>query len=326
MRLISVSCARAVVDGEAPRRKHVLFTHLAIRRAQNESPVLHAICPTFSRDVHERTAKLFFERFNVPAYSVVERPLCQLYAANALSGLIVDVDRFKTDLTPIIDCLVQHNPRVTIPVGFADCARYLAHLWRTGASPGLLAALALEGAELDAALVELAEHVYAQGLVRVPSDGETVEPEDEGVTNIAAVLIAGKEKAVIEAGTKKKRGANATAAEREREREIAALDLVTVTFREKELTVGKERHRMCEPLFDLTLLRDVPGSQAKEVEYEDIREHYLTLQEAVFVCTSRLDVGWRAHLLEGLFVCGDLADAKGMQRVTVSSVRSQTAL
>jgi hypothetical protein len=38
-------------------------------------------------------------------------------------------------------------------------------------------------------------------LVRVPVDGIVVrEAEDEGVTFIAAVLVAGKEKTVIEAG------------------------------------------------------------------------------------------------------------------------------
>ncbi|KZV96384.1 actin-related protein [Exidia glandulosa HHB12029] len=291
--------------------KHVLFTQLSLRRSQNESPVMHAISPTFSRDIHERTCKIFFERFNVPAYSVVERPLCQVYAANALAGLIVDVNTFKTDVTPVVDSIVMHAAHVVLPVGSSDCEKYLAHLWRTGASPGVLSALEGEP-DLDNALVELAALVYREGLVKVPSDGETVEPEDEGVTNIAAVLIAGKEKAVIEAGTKKKRGANATAAEREREREIAALDLVTVTFREKEITVGKERHRMCEPLFDLSLLRDVPGIEPKEVEYEDVKESYMNLSEGVFLSVSRLDLHLRPIVLDGLFVCGNMADAKGL--------------
>lgn len=67
------------------------------------------------------------------AYSVIERPLCQLYAANALTRVVVDVNTFATDITPIVDSLVQHNARVAIPVGAADCARYL---WRAGANPG----------------------------------------------------------------------------------------------------------------------------------------------------------------------------------------------
>ncbi|EJD48029.1 actin-like ATPase domain-containing protein [Auricularia subglabra TFB-10046 SS5] len=292
--------------------KHVLFSQLSLRRSQNESPVMHAICSTLSRDVHERTAKIFFERFNVPGYSLVERPLAQMYAANVLNGLIIDVSMFKTDITPIVDCLIQHNARVVIPVGADDCEKYLAHLWRTGANPSLLSALGrMDAKELDETLVALARHVYAEGLVKVPSDGETAEPEDDGVTNIAAVLMAGKEKAVIEGANKKKR-AMASAAEREREREIAALDLVTTTFRGKELTLGKERHRMCEPLFDLSLLRDVPGVENKEVECADPKEVYMTVQEAAFTSYSRVEPSTRQAVLEGVFVAGSLADARGL--------------
>ena len=277
---------------------------------------MHAICPTLSRSIHERTAKIFFERFNAAGYTLLERPLAQLYAANATSGLVVDVDRFKTDVVPIVDCLVQHNARITIPVGLADCERYLAHLWRTGANQTVLGSLGLEegSPELDAVLLELASHVLVEGLVRVPGSGETAEAgtDDAGVTDIAAVLVAGREKAVIEAGTKKKRGAHATAAEREREREIAALDLVTVPFRGIELTLGRERHRICEPLFDPTLLKDVPGSTGKDEQvFEQSHERFVSLQQAAHLAVMQLDVPARTIVLDGLFVAGDLGNARG---------------
>ncbi|KAH7105895.1 actin-like ATPase domain-containing protein [Auriculariales sp. MPI-PUGE-AT-0066] len=292
--------------------KEVLFTHLNIRRMQNESAVMHAICPTLSRTVHERTAKIFFERLNVPGYTLIERPLAQLYAANAVTGIVVDVGQFKTDVVPVVESLLQHNARAVIPVGLADCERYLAHLWQNGANQTVLATLGLEGDELHAALLELATHVLAEGLVRVPSAGETAEPgtDDAGVTDIAAVLVAGREKAVIEAGNKKKR-AQASAAEREREREIAALDLITVPFRGVELTLGRERHRLCEPLFDPTLLNDVVGSQGKDATtFDEVREQFIAVQDAVHTALMRLDVGQRTAALDGLFVAGDLGNAK----------------
>lgn len=88
----------------------------------------------------------------------------------------------------------------------------------------------------------------------MPVEGMAVrEAEDEGITDIAAVLVAGKEKAVIESGMKRRATAKASAAEQARAKEIEALDLVTIEFRGKEVTLGKERHRFCEPLFDLNL-------------------------------------------------------------------------
>jgi actin-related protein 9 len=63
------------------------------------------------------------------------------------------------------------------------CERLLAHLPRNNTS--------VTGA--------LARQVWQAELVRVPVDGIAVrEAEDECVTDIAAVLVVGKEKAVIE--------------------------------------------------------------------------------------------------------------------------------
>jgi actin-related protein 9 len=71
------------------------------------------------------------------------------------------------------------------------------------------------------------------------------EAEDEGVTDIAAVLVAGMGKAVIESRTKRRGMAKkASAAEQARAMEIEAFDLVTVEFRG---TLGKERHRFLRP-------------------------------------------------------------------------------
>ena len=75
--------------------------------------------------------------------------------------------------------------------------------------------------EQSGALRALARQVWQAGLVRVPVAGIAVrEPEDEGVTDIAAVLVAGKEKAVIESGMKRRATAKASAAEQARAKEI----------------------------------------------------------------------------------------------------------
>ena len=114
--------------------------------------------------------------------------------------------------------------------------------------------------ELHKTLLELVKQIGTEGQVKIPSDSETAITEDDGVTDIATVLIAGKEKAVIERSTKRKATAQASAAEQAHAQEIEALDLITVPFRDHSLTLGKERHCFCEPLFDPTLLKGLDGA------------------------------------------------------------------
>ena len=156
-------------------------------------------------------------------------------------------------------------------------------------------------------------HAKLEGFENIESDGEEANAvsgdeaddiEEEGVTDIAAVLVAGKEKAVIETGMKKRANAKASAAEQARAKEIEALDLVTVKFREHNITLGKERHRFCEPLFDPTLLEATPAMSKKGHAEETIRP----LQTAVGHAVGHCDVDQRQYIWQGLFVTGEITD------------------
>jgi len=186
-------------------------------------------------------------------------------------------------------------------LGIKDCQAYLAQLLR--ANQSVMAALSPADPELlDKALAELAKKIWEDGLVKVPSDGQTAEvAEDDGVTDIAAIVVAGREKAVIEAGTKKKANAKASAAEQARAREIEALDLVTIQFREHSITLGKERHRFCEPLFDSSLLRGL-----KEVPVGVERPK--PVQDAVGHAVALAGFDLRQYIWGGLFVTGELTN------------------
>lgn len=283
------------------KRKHVLFTQLQLRRIQNESPVLLSITPGLSRDHYERICQMFFEQFNVAALGILERPMAQMYAANSLSGVIVEIGDEKTDITPIYEGFITQQARTTTSIGIRDCEVYLANLLRSNQS--VVSALSppsnpLAPEALVSNLLDLVKHVWKEGHIKVPSDGETAAPEDEGVTDIAAVLVAGREKAVIESGMKKKATAKASAAEQARAREIEALDLLTIQFRNQSLTLGKERHRFCEPLFDPTLLKGIPSVAASV--------NSLPLQDAVGLAVSHAEVDQRQYVWSGLFVTGDL--------------------
>jgi actin-related protein 9 len=120
-------------------RKYILFTGLQLRRVQDESPALLSLLSGLPRSL-ERTGQIFFERFNVAAFSILDRPISQLYAAAiALSGLVVHIT--DTDITPIYDSFPLAGARTTARVGTRHCERFLAHLLRNNTSVSALLAI-----------------------------------------------------------------------------------------------------------------------------------------------------------------------------------------
>lgn len=287
--------------------KYIIFNQFQIKRTQNESPVILSMPAGLSRDFLEQVCQLFFERFNVAGFAVLERPMAQIYATGLLSGVVVDIGYEQSDISPIYEGFILQNTRTSTSIGIRDCENYLANIFRSNQS--VMAAASPSDSPCDPQttqqfLVDFVQHIWKEGLVRVPSDGQTADvPEDEGVTDIAAVLVAGKEKAVIETGMKKKATAKASAAEQARAREIEALDLVTVEFRGHSITVGKERHRFCEPLFDPTLLKPI-----QQVPVDDTQDQPLPLQDAVGLAVRQAEVDQRQAIWQGLFVTGDLGN------------------
>jgi len=234
---------------------------------------------------------MFFERFNVAGYTDLDRPMAQLYAANALSGIVVDIGPEITDITPIYDGCICRGARTQTNIGLKDCQLYLANLLASNPS-----VTSISNSPSD--LLALAQQIQDAYLIRIPSSGEkALTPEDEGVTDIAAIVVAGREKAVIEQNAQKKR--KMTAAEQARAKEIEALDLVTVQFKGHEVTVGKERHRFCEPLFDPILMTGI-GEEKEEMP--------MALQDAVGFAVGNTGVEQRQYIWGGLFVTGEIAN------------------
>ncbi|KAF7797189.1 hypothetical protein EIP86_008381 [Pleurotus ostreatoroseus] len=290
--------------------KYALFPQLGLRRSQMESPVLLSVFPSLSRDAYEHISQIFFERFNVAGFSILERPMAQFYAAitgSDLSGVVVDIGQDHIDVAPIYDGFIVHGACATLDYGLTDCENYLAHLLQFNQS--VVSTLSppdnpLAPDVLRSTLVDLARQIWQEGLIKVLAEGEATNIEEEGVTDIAAVLVAGKEKAVIETGMKKRANAKASAAEQARAKEIEALDLVTVKFREHNITLGKERHRFCEPLFDPTLLEVTPTMSKKGHAEETIRP----LQTAVGHAVAHCEVDQRQYIWQGLFVTGEITN------------------
>ncbi|KAG8895808.1 hypothetical protein FRB99_000346 [Tulasnella sp. 403] len=70
--------------------KYVLFQGLHLRRTLNEFPVLLSLPKPLSFPAYQTLAQVFFERFNVAAFSVFDRAVVQIFAANQTSGIVVE--------------------------------------------------------------------------------------------------------------------------------------------------------------------------------------------------------------------------------------------
>lgn len=243
---------------------------------------------------------------------MLERPLAQIFATNALNGLVVDIGDDQTDVAPIYECSVQHNCVDYMPIGLSDCEMYLANLLQ--ASEQVVSVLSPPEAPLSpeglaTQLRALTRQIWREGHVKL-GEADAQSGDDEGVTNIAAVLVAGKEKAVIESNVKKRQNAKASAAEQARAREIEALDLITINFQEKEVTLGRERHRFLDPLFEPSVLRGLEGFESKVW----LGDSVASLQEVCGRAVAKADLDAKLSIWDGLFVTGDCTSAiKGMK-------------
>jgi actin-related protein 9 len=71
------------------------------------------------------------------------------------------------------------------------------------------------------------------------------------------------------------------------------------------VTVGKERHRFCDPLFDPLLLLSLPG-----VGVDRVTRDTVPLQEAARLSVATIDLDKRAYVWDGLLVTGDLTSVR----------------
>ncbi|KAG8836095.1 hypothetical protein FRC17_010028 [Serendipita sp. 399] len=303
--------------------KHILFQRLGIRRQLNECPVLLSLPAKLSRMSHMLLCRMFFERFNVAGFTYIERPLASLYAANQISGVVIEIGQDETDLIACFESQLHHSSSLSVPIGIRDCERYLAQVLRSNSS--VMAALSSEdepvdGIELDKRLIGLARHLWQSGHIKIPIEGES-EKEEEGNLDIAALLVSGKERSIIEAASIRKKPGQ-TKADKEREKEMAAKDLVTVNYLDySPIMIGKERHRFCEPLFEpqalnhaisLQTVLELDGlSQPPPVVPKD-PDLILPLQTAVHTVVKATPFSQRPHIYFGLLVTGQLGNVQGL--------------
>ena len=98
--------------------------------------------------------RMFFERFNVAGFTFIERPLASLYAANLITGIVLDISQDETDLMTCYESQLHHGSCLSIPIGIRDCERHLAHILRSNNS-ALAAFSSKDASELDLSLIHI---------------------------------------------------------------------------------------------------------------------------------------------------------------------------
>ncbi|KAL9938967.1 hypothetical protein V8E36_001780, partial [Tilletia maclaganii] len=287
--------------------RHLLFDLLRIKRSRNDSHTLLALPAPIHRETYTTVAQIFFELFNAPALSIVETPLVSAFAAGTLTAVTVDIGWAGCTITPIVDSEVRREAIVRTRVGTRLCTVWLAHLLAQDTSiVQELGRIASAGSAPSSSssstqytvrnlLVELAQLLLDEGHIRLTDEGDQTTGgagavDDDGNLDIAAALVQGREKDLVEEQERKRAAEAEAAIAKEAEAEggdsavgadkaaaAAALkqeeekkkkagqpggstdpQAVTVDFRGRRITVGPSRFRFAEPMLsDPTLLHSV---------------------------------------------------------------------
>ncbi|KAK0523533.1 hypothetical protein OC835_006230 [Tilletia horrida] len=325
--------------------RHLLFDLLRIKRSRNDSHTLLSLPAPVHRDTYTTVAQIFFELFNTPALSIVETPLVSAYAAGTLTGVTVDIGWAGCTITPVVDCEVRHEAIVRTRVGTRLCTVWLAHLLAqdssivqelgrlANSSSAASSSSSTQQSAVQNLLVELAQLLVDGGYIRMSDESDSTGTradglDDEGNLDIAAALVQGRERDLVEEQERKKEAeAAAAAAEAAANGDGTAAEggangsadktkdepksgqpggstdpnAVTVDFHGRRITVGPNRFRFAEPMLsDPTLLHSVklphmrrerPGSsQAQDVaDEEDERGFGAGLHEGERIPSALLD-------------------------------------
>ncbi|WFD29205.1 hypothetical protein MSPP1_000211 [Malassezia sp. CBS 17886] len=233
---------------------YVLVECLEVRVASNAYFVMLALPSPLSRDAYERSAQIFFEMFNVPALCIGEVPLMDTYAVGLLNAMVVTVGWEETSVVAIGECAVLPGAGVLSKIGLTHCTWWLAFLLAQDAETGA-ALRTLAPHDTDAAALELAHQLVEEGHVYVDANaaGNAIvtdqENGDEDTFDVAAALVEGRERDVVEERQRQK-GESAA-------QESDVSDVVRVHFRGAQVSVGRVRGRFHEPLLHPQLLERV---------------------------------------------------------------------
>lgn len=276
--------------------------------------------PTLSLAQQQQLAQTLFERLNFPAVQLVARPVASLFAMNAVSGIVVDIGLERTLVSPVIDTACHLPGVIEIPLGAEDLERHLVGILRS--QPNVLETLAgpldedavAPPADLpqdtDSQLLRLARLLWRTNQLRPVLLGGAALPkeqEEEGVTDIAAALVAGRERALMadkaakshKSAARREEDAKKRAADDARKKALAEgeeeADVISIEFEGRTVDITFVRQRAAEPLFEPALAG---------------KTGVMGLGEAVWASIQTLAPHERLAVWEGVAVVGELARIK----------------
>ena len=261
--------------------------------------VLVTVPHGLSKDESERITQIFFERFNVPVFALVERPVTGLYAAGSVNGLFIDVGYDSTDIVPVLEAMPQYTSATHWKFGIRELSIYLARLLKNDTqllSHDKLSGLS-EQEQFDA-LVEIAHELFKNpaSLSLLSEEDEKEKKKRKGEElDIAAALVSGQEQNLINEKDAKENNA------------AAAQGRFQIQWRDSTVSVGKMRQRFWEPLFNMQLLKGLQGV--------DKEQTLVTLPEAIMNSVNQCEMELRPQILNGLVLAGPLAGARGFNQL-----------
>lgn len=307
---------------------------MPIRASRNESPLLVSLPAPFTRDSLARATQVLFETTNCPSLSITEEALLSMYAAGSTQGITVDIGWSSCAITPISDTAGVLTHAITRSgVGMRHVALWLAHLLAKDESVvHALAALAgSQGSseeQLALMLFKLATLLISEGHVRAKTEGghdgdrrDKDGREEEAEFDVAAALVAGRERAAIEEQERKNKAALEGAGRSSAEGQAAKVTTQKGATDEEgavETTFEGIRFRIhpsplsqaCDPLWDPTVLLSLKG----------------TLAEAAIRSLGVEDLGSQVKLAEDWSTCQSVQDAAFASVDQVTEASSRPAL
>lgn len=302
-------------------RAYVLFTALALP-ARPLAYHLHLALPAnMALATHEDITQMCFERLHIPALILSERPLLSLFGVHSLHGLVVDVGRRSTEISMVHDSLLSAASNGRAYVGRDDCDNYLCHLL-LAAQPDLPSRLSpaspLSPVQLHAALLSVVAilrdgnylHFASAALsLNVAADGSRMEDEAEAAVDdavlddVAKALVSGQAAALLGKTSLGANKANVTTSGEH-------LTMPNPLNPASTITVGPERHRFAEPLFEPSFLAAVAGFGVSYSQV-DLDRRAVSVPEAIAASVRTMDVRERPAIWDHVVVQG-VGSAKGV--------------
>ncbi|KAI5845575.1 hypothetical protein DFP73DRAFT_511979 [Morchella snyderi] len=180
------------------------------------TPILMLYPPNFDDRDKELLTQFVFEKLKAPGFAIMDASLAVLWAYGVSTATVVDVGYEKTDITPVVDFIVQERARTTVSGWGGDSmtkhlAKLLSHvkveeveqLKRSPICEILSSGTVLPTAgSVNAAIAAGEKNRKVTDLDNMDLD---VEDED-GSFNVAAIVASGKTREFLAKKEKEKRG------------------------------------------------------------------------------------------------------------------------